>query len=128
MNMADLEREQHGGAVTARAKHYMTQTVAIFEKFFADPADKFHGLARPFYERALQAVNGALEVEVAIGGKPGGLHGERAKPERVWVRSYADLERLVKHKLAGIEQQLHRPPLRVDPYVDAEAPKEALTA
>jgi hypothetical protein len=106
----------------------MTQTVAIFEKFFADPSDKFHGLARPFYERALQAVNGSLEVEVAIGGKPGGLHGERAKPERVWVRSYADLERLVKHKLAGIEKQLHRPPLRVDPYVDVEAPKEALTA
>lgn len=128
VNMADLEREEHG-AWTPNARRYFQQVVGLFEKYFADPADKYHALARPFYERAVKEVNGALQVEIALAGKSGGgLGTTHAKPSRVWVRTYADLQRLMDYRMAEIDKSLHPAPLRVDPYdpvvLTAETPQE----
>jgi 2-polyprenyl-3-methyl-5-hydroxy-6-metoxy-1,4-benzoquinol methylase/glycosyltransferase involved in cell wall biosynthesis len=129
VNMADLEREENGGALTPKARAWLTQVVAIFEKYFADPADKFHGLSRPFYERALREISGTLEVEIAMAGRHGGLGQAHAKPMRTWVRTYDDLERVTLHRLAEIKQQMTPPPLRVDPYEDlVPARKEEISA
>jgi glycosyltransferase involved in cell wall biosynthesis/2-polyprenyl-3-methyl-5-hydroxy-6-metoxy-1,4-benzoquinol methylase len=129
INMADLDREERRGEFSPEARAYMQQVVGIFEKYFADPGHKYHALARPFYERALEMVNGAVQVEIALAGRPGGLKNTHAKPDRVWVRTYEDFKRLVEFRLSGIEKQMNPAPLRVDPYEDMfPAKAEGVTA
>ena len=129
INMADMDREEHGGRITDHAKACFQQAIAVFEKYFADPTDKYHALARPFYERALQVVAGTVQIEVAIAGKEGGLgRDEHAKPSRIWVRSIEDFKRIMAHRMAEIEAQMTPKPLRVDPFDDEVTPEPAQVA
>jgi len=115
----------HLGDETCRLNHdvlnmdaecYYRRAVDLFESTFADPADKFHDMARPFYERALQALGMGVEVEWALAGKPGGLNGSHAKPHRFWVKDEDQLKVIVEHRMEKAYQKMKPDPVHVDPY------------
>lgn len=128
--MGQMAEEQQGiGTPTAR--HYYTQAIALYEQEFSDPTDKYHGLGRPFYETCLQRVASAMEFDLGLAGKVGGLPRDaRAKNSRVWVRRLEDFERIVNHKLAEIRKQQTPPVVDVEPMTPppAGARAEAMTA
>jgi hypothetical protein len=98
--------EEQWGEHHPRAHQLYAKCIGIYEKHFADPDDKFHVLGRPFYQTALDRLPNTLEFEIALAGVVGHFpEGSRAKPERYRVRTLADLERLVLHKLGKIRQQ-----------------------
>jgi SAM-dependent methyltransferase len=86
LNLGVWEQEAAGGTLTPAAQKHYQQCIALFETNFADPSDKYHGVARPFYEQAVRRVRGAIECEVAFAAEAHGLK-RRAKPERFWVRT-----------------------------------------
>ena len=125
VNLADYYREQAGGRITPDVVQLLKQTVVLFETEFADPADKYHALARPWYERALKDLGLGIEMEVALAGKRGGMEKHKAKPRRVWIRQPADLKPLMDYELAELQKQMQPEALKVDPFVDttlAEVP------
>jgi 2-polyprenyl-3-methyl-5-hydroxy-6-metoxy-1,4-benzoquinol methylase/glycosyltransferase involved in cell wall biosynthesis len=121
VNLGVYDCEMAGAAVTPKATQYWHAAVALFHQHFADPADKYHAIARPWYERAIQQL-GSVEIELSLGGKQGGLGAQRAKPERFWVASADEFERLVAHRVAAIRQQMTPERLKVDPFAPPEAP------
>jgi glycosyltransferase involved in cell wall biosynthesis/2-polyprenyl-3-methyl-5-hydroxy-6-metoxy-1,4-benzoquinol methylase len=103
--MGQMSEEEHGVG-SPQSRHHFKQAIALYESYFADPANKYHSLGRPFYETALQRVAGAMEFDLGLVGKAGGLPKDtRAKGERIWVRNLADLERITAHKFAEIKKQ-----------------------
>jgi SAM-dependent methyltransferase len=118
INLAEHEMLRAGGRVSPKAEHYLSQCIGLFEKhFLADPSDKFHILARPWYQIALKHTRIAWEVEVALGGHHGGLNGHHAKPERIWTRSPDDLSRVIAAKAKRLADQMTPVATRVDPVV-----------
>jgi SAM-dependent methyltransferase/glycosyltransferase involved in cell wall biosynthesis len=109
-----------------RIRMVLQQCVALFRKEFADPADKFHAIARPFYEAALQSLHQGYEVELAIAGKAGGLDGKRAKPARMWVADAEEMEAVLKHRTGQIVKQMSQVPVRVEPFIDEPVNTEAV--
>lgn len=125
INIADYKREQNDGEKTPEIVQLLKQTVALFENEFADPKDKYHALARPWYERALKDLGIGIEMELAIAGKRGGIGTGHAKPRRVWIRQHADLGRLLQHELDQIKAQMNPEALKVDPF-DAPPPADEI--
>jgi predicted RNA methylase len=119
LNLAQWEVEEAGGVLTARVKERLQGAVAMFEKHFADPADKYHALARPFYEAALKHVAGAFEAEFSFGAQQNGLQG-RPKPERVWVRNQEQLQALLARRMAEWTKPMQPDPIDVNPIVAAD--------
>lgn len=120
--MGQMAEEQFGvGCVESR--HAYTQAIALYEQEFASPSDKFHGLGRPFYETAVQRVVGAIEFDLALAGKVGGIGKEhKAKSERVWVRRMDQLRPLIDHRIKQLEDA-QKPDLpNVEPVIVADAP------
>lgn len=115
LNLGVWEMEAAGGRLTDAAKRHFQQCIALFETHCMAPTDKYHALARPFYEQALRRVAGAVEIEVAFAAGPQGLQ-QRARPERFWVRTPAHLPALLAAKqdawLAAFQPP---PPLDVAP-------------
>lgn len=104
------------------ARRYFGQAIGLFQKYFADPADKFHWLARqPWYEIALKGLGLGFEIEYALGGAPGDLPASRrAKVRKVRVLSYAELDGLIQHELKTIKAQMEPAPLKTDPFTVTE--------
>jgi glycosyltransferase involved in cell wall biosynthesis/2-polyprenyl-3-methyl-5-hydroxy-6-metoxy-1,4-benzoquinol methylase len=105
-------REQKIGGCDAECTKLFGNAIALFEKHFASPAHKYHSIARPFYEAAVQRMHGALEIEWSFGGKVHGLNGSRPKPHRWWVRDYAHIWPLVEHETNRIKAS--KAPLVID--------------
>lgn len=119
-NMALWSRQEAGGQLTEAVKEYSAKVIGLFETHFLDPGHKFHDLARPFYEMALRDVAGAIEVEVALAGAPGGMGPHRATAHRVWVREAKHLRQLLEHRLNQLLQPLEAPSaLDVEPIAPA---------
>lgn len=118
VNLADHDREQHGGRVDGRAVGWYQQAIALFEQHFADPAHKFHQIARPYYETAIRTLGRAYEIQIALGGRYGGMENRRATVESIWVQNSAEIRRMLLHKLDSIETKMHPLPLHVDPFED----------
>ncbi len=116
LNLAQWETEEAGGRLTARAKERLGTAIALFEKHFSDPADKYHTLARPFYEAALKHVAGSLECEFSFVAQVNGLKG-RPKPERVWVRTQAQLDALLKLRVEQWTKPMQPAVIDVEPMV-----------
>lgn len=114
LNLAQWEFEEAGGVLTARAKERLQSAVALFEKYFFDPKDKYHALARPFYEAALRHVNGAFEAEFAFVAQANGLKG-RPKPERVWFRTQEQLQAFLANRVAEWTTPMQSAPIDVEP-------------
>jgi glycosyltransferase involved in cell wall biosynthesis len=123
--MGQMAEEDHGVG-SYQSRHNFKQAIALYEQYFSDPANKYHALGRPFYETALQRVAGAMEFDLGLAGKVGGMPKDtRAKNERVWVRTVEDLERITAHKFAEIKKQYAPDIPDVEPVVQPAA--EAMT-
>ena len=127
VNLADLDCEQHGESMTPEARVYFQKAIDLFASTFADPADKYHEIARPFYERALQVLQQGTEIEYSLAGKHGGLNGSRAKPMRAWVKSPDEMRRIVSYRLEKAASDMVPKPLRLDPIVEISE-QEAVSA
>ena len=117
LNLAQWSTEQHG-QLTETAYGHLRKVIELFETNFADPSDKYYPLAYPFYELAVKRVQGSVEVELAFAAQVQGLKG-KAKPERVWVRSLADVPKVLAQKHGEWLKMLAPPP-----PVDTEPWKE----
>jgi glycosyltransferase involved in cell wall biosynthesis/SAM-dependent methyltransferase len=123
INLAEHEREQNGGRLTDGAKKYYSQAVGIFEKeWLGRFEDKYYGLARPFYERALREIAGAYEFEVALAGRQHTLGNGRAKTERVMVRKLEHVDAIVTHLLASVHKQAEPVTVDVEPVAKSQQP------
>lgn len=111
---ADLARS-HGNM--ARANRGYLYAIKVFVEYFDDPTHKYHKLARPWYQSALQHLGLGLEFEVSMAGQRGGLGQHRATVERIWVRDWAEAERIQIWKLAELKKQMTSPIFHTDPFV-----------
>jgi len=134
-NLALWARERSGGKLTDEIKTYQGKVIGLFEENFFDPMNKYHGIARPFYEAALKDVAGALQVEVAITGglAPDGLNGTKGVPERIWVRKPEHLRTLLAGRVEAMLKPLEStaPDIDVEPWPPAVAvvpEREAVSA
>ena len=135
---ADANRAAVGGRLIGQVRTGYEHAIEIFLARFDDPTHKLHALARPWYEAALKGLGMGFEVELAIGGKPasaGGLQGAHARPERIWVRDGAELERLVAHQAAKVRAQMEpvmtvktNPDLSVTTAPEPDVVREAVPA
>lgn len=123
VNLADYDRETVGGRMTAKARYGYAQAVTLFTTHFDDPAHKYHTLARPFYEAALQHLGLGWECEIAIAGREGSLGGRQAKPTRVRVRDAAEFERIMTHRLQEITARMAPVTFKTDPQIGRETPQ-----
>lgn len=121
LNLADVDRQSRGGAMTPTAVGYYRQAIALFRAELADPTDKYHDLARPYYDRAMRALGEGFEVEIALAGRRGAMGEVHATPLKTMVGSADEFERLVHARLTAIRAQIEPRPLRVDPFEDVLA-------
>jgi hypothetical protein len=119
VHLGDEEVRQHQDERTPLAESYYRRAVELYEAHFLDPADKYHALARPFYERALQALGQGTEVEWALAGKAGGLNGSHAKSHRLWVQTAAELESVLQFTIRQALARMDPAPVMVDPVAPA---------
>ena len=66
-NIAQFELEAHQGQRTQKADQHARAGVLAYRKHFADPSDKYHTLARPFYETCLKILGHGFEIGWALG-------------------------------------------------------------
>lgn len=107
--------EAHGGKPDATVWSMYRQAIDLFEREFADPSDRLHALARPFYEGAVRHVRGAMEVETSIGGSVGGLGSRAAKPVRFWVRTPDQIAPMLDHYRREALRAFESVPVDVEP-------------
>ena len=105
-------RQESVGGMDDGVRDLYHRAVLLFEQQFMDPSDKFHTIARPFYEHALRHYDGATEVQYSLGGAVNGLKGRTPKPVTWWVRRREHMWPLVEHEQQRIRQQ--DAPLMVD--------------
>jgi len=108
------EAAQHG--LTSEAQRYFGRAITLFEDKFADPACKYHNLARPFYEQALAQLNDTWEFELALAGQHQKLNGRHARPRRFKARRADDVEALILHEAKQISAALRPVVLHTDPF------------
>lgn len=127
VNLGDMEVAQHGG-LTPRAKQYFGQCVGLWDRI-KDPAHRYYGLGRPFYERAISHTASAFEVEIAMAGKQQGMGELHAQPNRIWVRSFEELQAHIAQELdAKFRQTMQPAPLDLEPIAPAPTPHAQETA
>lgn len=123
INLGDHERERSDGELTDAAKNYYARAVGLFEKeWLGKFEDKYYGLARPFYERALEHVAGAYEFDLGIAGRMHTMANGRAKTQRVRVRKLDDIDVIWQHELDAIHKKAKPPIVDVEPVVTAPEP------
>lgn len=115
-HLAQFAREAAGGALTPDARRHLLQAVALYRASFADPAHRYHALARPFYEVALEGLGQGWQVEWAFAAAPHKLQG-RVKPERFRVLSVDEMTREIDARLAQWTTQLRGPSIDCEPWV-----------
>jgi glycosyltransferase involved in cell wall biosynthesis/SAM-dependent methyltransferase len=107
-----LWREETHGESDPQVRDYFSRAMALFETHFMDPADKYHPIARPFYECAVRKLSTSMEVEYSLAGAVGGLNGRRGKPLKWWVRDYTHVWPLIEHEQQ--KEQAKRAPIVLD--------------
>ncbi len=121
VNLADYAAEQHRGHYPAYALDYLKRAIGLFEAELMDPANRYHSIARPWYEKALKTLDLGTEVELAMAAKPGGLHEQRSKARRIWVREPEHLKPLVAWQVGEMVKVLSPSEVRVDPIETRQA-------
>jgi len=97
------------GGVTEEARQLYEGAVVAFEDAHAAPDDKYHALARPFYEQALEALGTGWQFDFAFAGTAGSLNGRRADLKRFRARRYDDVEALVLAEVRAAQKAMHPP-------------------
>ncbi len=113
----EASRGQHTNEITS----LWARAVDIFESHFMDPENRYHALARPFYEQAVSRMRGAIEVETALGGAVQGLKGRHAEPTRFWVRTPEHIKPLLDHYQKKALAKYDAVPIDVEPVETREA-------
>lgn len=116
------------GRMTPEAQRLFTHACQLYEAHFDDPTNKFHAIARPFYDAALEYHSEAWQFEVALAGKLGELNGSHARPSRFRVRTYAQLEAEVLHLLAQAKRTMEPESPMTVPVVGAPTSDAGLMA
>lgn len=122
VNLADYAAAGNGGVYPPHAVEYFWRAVGLFEAEFMNPADKYHKIARPWYERALQALHIGYEAHVACGIEQGGIKSNKVPMQSVWVREPAQLKTLIDYQTAELLKAATKPEIRVDPLVPLAVP------
>lgn len=112
---ANRQQEIVGG-LTEEIAHGYLYALRVFREHFADPGNKFHVIARPWYELALKALGVGWEVELALAGRKGGMQNRHAKPERIWVADAAEFATLMAHRTQAIERTMAPTVFHTDPF------------
>lgn len=99
-NIAQFELEA-AHQVTPKARQHAEAGIAAYLKHLTDPADKYHALARPFYETCLQLAGRGFEVGWALAAGSPTLQGKLA-PEKFRVADLEDAERELQARMAAI--------------------------
>jgi 2-polyprenyl-3-methyl-5-hydroxy-6-metoxy-1,4-benzoquinol methylase/glycosyltransferase involved in cell wall biosynthesis len=121
VNLADFAAEQHRGHYPPYALDYLKRAIGLFEAELMDPANRYHAIARPWYEKALKTLDLGTEVELAMAAKIGGLEGQRSKARRIWVRDPEHLKPLVAWQINEMVKVLTPAEVRVDPIETRQA-------
>jgi glycosyltransferase involved in cell wall biosynthesis len=117
VNIADLDCEQHNDQMTTDAERHYAKAIEAFQEF-ADPAHKYHEIARPFYERALQVLEMGTEIEYSLAGKRGGLAKQTvAKAKRAWIQTPEELTRILTYTTEKAAADMKPKPVRFDPLL-----------
>jgi glycosyltransferase involved in cell wall biosynthesis/2-polyprenyl-3-methyl-5-hydroxy-6-metoxy-1,4-benzoquinol methylase len=114
----------NAGFLTEKAGEGYARAIRMFIDYFDDPDNKYHSVARPFYESALKRLGHGTEVEFSVAGKFGGLKDARAKPSRIWVRDMDEYERYLTWKIKDAGKPMRDEPYKTVPLVQ----KETVTA
>jgi glycosyltransferase involved in cell wall biosynthesis/2-polyprenyl-3-methyl-5-hydroxy-6-metoxy-1,4-benzoquinol methylase len=112
----------HAGGMTEKAQQGYRIAVQGFVQHFDDPTHKYHKLARPWYEAALQHLGMGYEFELGMAGKQGPMGQSRARPERLWVRDAGELQRLLDWKSAELRKSMAPVTFKTDPFVLPDVP------
>lgn len=110
--------EANGGQPDAQVWQMYRKAIDLFESNFMDPANKYHAIARPFYEAAVSKVRGAMEIEIALGGAVGGLKGRHAKPQTFWVRTPEHIQPLLDYHNRQAMKVYEPQAVDVEPWVE----------
>jgi len=121
VTQAAWKQEANGGERTPEIATLWSKAIALFEENFLDPENRFHSIARPFYEQAVSRVRGAIEVETALGGSVQGLKGRRAEPMRFWARVPAHIKPMLDHYQRQALKVYDRTEIDVEPVETREA-------
>lgn len=113
---ADVSRAQAGGELTDRARQGYAYTLDTFIRHFDDPAHKYHKLARPWYEVALEHLGIGWQQEIAIAGRAGGLGASHAAPERIWVRDADEFLRVMRFKTERLADGMRPAVFKTAPF------------
>jgi len=112
VNLAQIERERG----SSKDVQYLRSAVRLFQREFADPTNRNHAIAWPFYQTALNALKAGVHVSWSFGAAPGALQG-RPKGETFRAIDAAEMERIVSHRVRTWTDQLTPTPLHCDPSV-----------
>jgi chromosome segregation ATPase len=105
---AEVERltaernSEERGDLSDTGRNHLRKVVELFETHFADPSDKYHPLAYPFYEAAVKQVSGALEeAQAEVERLARELDGRRATNQRIIAErdaARAEVQRLTAER------------------------------
>lgn len=126
---ADKWRAMAGGQLTPKARQGYLHALQFFIDLFDDPGHKYHRLARPWYETALQHLGLGWEQEIALAGKQGGMQGRHAQPARLWVRDADEYRRVAAFMVDSVAKAMApltfiTDPDALVPQVPADRPVE----
>ena len=121
VTQAGWKQEQSGGQPTPEVSALWARAIELFESNFLDPENKYHKIARPFYEMAVSKVRGAIEVETALGGAVQGLKGRHAEPMRFWARVPSHIEPMLDYYKREALKVYRQPIVDVEPVDTREA-------
>lgn len=105
----------------AKARQLYQTGIDLFLTHFADPADKHHALARPWYELALAHLGAGWEFEYSFAGMAGALNGKHAAPKRFRATSPDEVRAMVLHAIKPAEDRMRPPTIWTDPHEPTEA-------
>lgn len=122
INLAEHEMRTNCGNVTPKVQKYLAQCIGLFEKYFlSDPSDKYHQLARGWYETALKHTASARLVPMPKIEKPDAA-------EHIRVRSLEDAQRTLAYRWQRITENATNKPPRFDPITPAPTPAREMVA
>jgi len=108
--------EQNNGQLDPKSHRGFVFALTVFREHFSDPGNKYHAIARPWYEASLKALNVGWEVEVSLAGRKGGLENRHAKPERIWVADDKEFAAIIAYRTTDISARMRGPEFHADPF------------
>lgn len=104
-NIAQFATEANRGRPDKRAMQHADAGRRAYQQHFAEATDKYHGLARPFYETCLAILGEGFEVAWALGAGAPSVKG-RLNPEKFRVASVEEARIELEARSRGILAQM----------------------